>query len=145
MSENQDLQSLEGRHIVAAAETRLAERGYGQLGPANMLALTPAEILNRTIREYLRILVNRKILILSITAACLSIGAFRALTTTPEFTSALRLQIDRNVRVIDTGATENEDPDFMRTQYQLLLSRAIAERTVSELNLGADAGFLKSR
>src|SRR3954453_3706983 len=106
MSENQDLQSLEGRHIVAAAETRLAERGYGQLGPAtNMLALTPAEIINRTIREYLRILVNRKILILSITAACLSIGAFRAVTTTPEFTSTLRLQIDRNVRILDSGAT----------------------------------------
>ena len=148
MSENQDLQGLEGRHIVPAAETRLAERGYGQLGPAlSMLALTPAETLNRTIREYLRILFNRKILILSITAACVAIGAFRALTTTPEFTSSLRLQIDRNVKIIDSGATsaENEDPDFMRTQYQLLQSRAIAERAVSELNLGADAGFLKSR
>ncbi|HVI80261.1 MAG TPA: Wzz/FepE/Etk N-terminal domain-containing protein, partial [Candidatus Acidoferrum sp.] len=131
MSENQDLQSLEGRHIVPAAETRLAERGYGQLGPAtNMLALTSAEILNRTIREYLRILLNRKILILSITAACLAIGGFRDLTTTPEFTSTLRLQIDRNVKIIDSGSTssENEDPDFMRTQYQLLQSRAIAER-----------------
>ena len=148
MSANQDLQRLEGRNIVPAAETRLAERGYGQLGPAiNMLGLTPAENLNRTIREYLRILLNRKILILSITAACVAIGAFRALTTTPEFTSTLRLQIDRNVKIIDSGATsaENEDPDFMRTQYQLLQSRAIAERAVSELNLGADAGFLKSR
>src|SRR4051794_36852971 len=120
MSENhQDLQAPEGRHLVAAAANRLAERGYGQLGPAtNMPDLTQSESLNRHIREYLRILLNRKGLILSITAACVAIGAFRVLTVTPEYTSSLRLQIDRNVaKIIDnsaTAASEDRESDFMR-------------------------------
>jgi capsular exopolysaccharide synthesis family protein len=149
MSDNhQDLQGQEGRQLVAAAANRLAERGYGQLGPA-IPDLTQSENLNRYIREYFRILLNRKGLILSITAACVAIGAFRVLTVTPEYTSTLRLQIDRTVaKVIDSGATgpaETGDPEYMRTQYELLLSRNIAERAVSELNLGADADFLKPR
>src|SRR6185369_5206527 len=89
MSENhQDLQGQEGRQLVAAAANRLADRGYGQLGPA-IPDLTQSENLNRYIREYFRILLNRKGLILSITAACVAIGAFRVLTVTPEFTSTL--------------------------------------------------------
>ena len=108
MSENhQDSPRREHGQLVAAVDTRLAERAYGQLGPAtNILDLTASENLSRNFREYLGILLNRKGLILSIMAACLAIGAFRALTTTPEFTSTLRLQIDRNVaKVIDNGAT----------------------------------------
>ena len=144
MSENGNYARGEGRHLVAAADTQLAERAYRQLGPAtNMPDLTQSEYLNRTIREYLGILLNRKGLILSVTAACLVIGGFRTLTTTPEFTSTLRLQIDRNVaRIIDNSATaaaEDHDSDFMRTNYEVLQSRAVAERAVSELNLGADA------
>ena len=150
MSENGNYGRGEGRHLVAAADTQLAERAYRQLGPAtNMPDLTQSEYLNKTIREYLGILLNRKGLILSVTAACLVIGGFRTLTTTPEFTSTLRLQIDRNVaRIIDNSATaaaEDRDSDFMRTNYEVLQSRAVAERAVSELNLGADADFLKPR
>ena len=62
----------------------------------------------------------------------------------------VRLQIDRNAaKVVDKGNTANQedvyDYDFMKTQYELLQSRAMAERVASALNLGDDADFFKPR
>ncbi|MFX8172451.1 hypothetical protein ABTK94_19280, partial [Acinetobacter baumannii] len=37
------------------------------------------------------------------------------------------------------------DSEFLRTQYELLLSRSMAERAVSALRLGDNEAFLSSR
>lgn len=49
------------------------------------------------ILEIWRIVNKRKLLILSIAAAFLAIGAVRTLMKTPLYTATVRLQIDRNV------------------------------------------------
>jgi polysaccharide biosynthesis transport protein len=100
--------------------------------------------------EYWRILNKRKWLILSIAAAVVALAAARSLMQTPLYTATVRLQIDRNVAQIVKGdnvmpAEDSSDFEFGQTQYQLLQSRAMADRVVSALKLGADADFLKPR
>ncbi len=55
------------------------------------------------IREYLRILDKRKWLILSIVAAFVVLSAVRTLMQTPLYTATVRLQIDREQRVVERG------------------------------------------
>ncbi len=99
--------------------------------------------------EYLRIAVKRRWLILSIVAAALVIGAVTTLMKTPLYTSSVRLQIDRNVAKIVEGGNitpiEGTDIEFMRTQYELLQSRTMAERVASALKLGEDPTFFAPR
>ena len=68
---------------------------------------------------------------------------------TPLYTASVRLQIDRSVaKVIESGdiePTETRDFDFMRTQYQILESRTIAERVASALKLGSDPSIFAAR
>ncbi|TCT03980.1 GumC family protein [Aquabacter spiritensis] len=101
------------------------------------------------ILRYVRILLKRKWLILAITLAFGVIGAVRTMMETPLYTSSVRLQIDRNVaKVVEGGnvtPVEGFDFDFLRTQNELLQSRAIAERVASALKLGNDPDFLSSR
>ena len=82
-------------------------------------------------------------------SAFVTIGAVNTLMKTPLYTSTVRLQIDRNVtKVVEGGNTsplESADSEFMRTQYELLLGRSMAERVVSALKLGEDQEFLKPR
>jgi polysaccharide biosynthesis transport protein len=114
--------------------------GPGIDGPSN---------LQLDLLEYLRIVVKRRWLILSIVAAALVIGAVTTLMKTPLYTSSVRLQIDRNVAKIVEGGNitpiEGPDLEFMRTQYELLQSRTMAERVASALKLGEDPTFFAPR
>ena len=99
--------------------------------------------------EYLRILLKRRWLILSIVAASLVFGAVITLMKTPLYTSTVRLQIDHNVAKIVEGGNitpvEGTDVEFMRTQYELLQGRTMAERVASALKLGEDPTFFQPR
>ena len=99
--------------------------------------------------EYWRIFNKRKWLILSIAAAFVALAAVRTLMQTPLYTATVRLQIDQNVAKIVQGdnvmPTEDSDDAFMRTQYELLQGRTMAERVASSLKLGEDPDFLKPR
>jgi len=68
---------------------------------------------------------------------------------TPLYTATVRLQIDRNVaKIVEQGNVtplEGSDFEFLRTQYELLQSRTMAERVASALKLGNDPDFLKQR
>ena len=120
---------------------RSARRLYGRSrrGPGR----PPASIL----LEYWRIVNRRKWLIAGMAAAFLVFGAVRTLMTTPLYTATVRLQIDRNVaKVVEGGNVtplEGADSRFLRTQYELLKSRAMAERVASALKLGEDADLFK--
>lgn len=96
--------------------------------------------------EYWRILRKHQWRMLAIVIAFTVIGFLRTLMMTPLYTASTRLQIDRNVtRVVENGNVtplESGDSEFLRTQYELLQGSAIAERAVSALRLGDDAGFL---
>ena len=66
-----------------------------------------------------------------------------------EYASTARLQIDRDtVQVVkggDVNPTEASGIEFLRTQYELLQGRTMAERVVSGLRLGEIPEFIKSR
>src|SRR5262245_45691544 len=97
--------------------------------------------------EYLRVLIKRKWLILSIAAAFAVLSTVSALMKTPLYTSTVRLQIEREARVIEGPQVTPQytDWEFMQTQYQILESRQMAERVVAALRLASDADFFKPR
>ena len=141
----------EGGQLVLAAQNLPAARDpYGMLAgyPATGTE-TPGHSYLDIILELWRIVYKRKWLILSIAAAILTIGTVRTLMKVPLYTATARLQIDRNVaKIVNTEGVmpvENADYDFMRTQYELLKSRNMAERVVSSLTLGDDPDLLKPR
>lgn len=105
--------------------------------------------LRALLHEYVRILFKRKWLILAIVVSAVVIGAVRTMMITPLYTSTVRLQIDRNtVKVVEGGSTsplDSGDSDFLRTQYELLQSRAMAERVAGALRLGDDPSFFNPR
>ena len=125
---------------------------YGALGGYRGNAADEHELFGLKLLDYWRILNRRKWLILSIIAAFLALSAVRTLMETPLYTATVRLQIDPNVaRVLENGNVSpveeggDDSSEFMRTQYQVLESRALAERVASALKLGSDADFLGHR
>ena len=99
--------------------------------------------------EYLRILYKRRWLILSMVGAALVFGGLTTLMKTPLYTSTIRLQIDRSVaKIVESGnitPVEGSDLEFMKTQYELLEGRTMAERVASSLKLGQQEDFFKPR
>src|SRR5262249_27405903 len=108
-----------------------------------------AEQLAAKFFESWRIFKKRKWLILSIVAAFVTLNGVRTLMETPLYTATVRLQIDANVANIvehgDNVVPVDTSKDFMRTQYELLQSRTMAERVVSSLSLANDPNFVKAR
>jgi uncharacterized protein involved in exopolysaccharide biosynthesis len=68
---------------------------------------------------------------------------------TPLYSSTARIQIDREPgKIIEGGSTspsEEGGTEFLRTQYEILKSRAMAERVISALRIYEDGDFLKAR
>jgi succinoglycan biosynthesis transport protein ExoP len=144
-----DSRPTAGRLIPAAQAMPVPHSPYGQASAYGGSAPEFSGTFNLDLQEYFRILVRRKWLILSIAGAFLALGIVRTLVTTPLYTAAVRLQIDRNVAKIVEGGNvtpvEGSDFEFLRTQYELLQSRTIAERVASALKLGEDPAFLKPK
>ena len=139
-----------GQLVVPAAQSLPTQ--YDPYGPARGYGTATSderELFGVKVFDYLRIINKRKWLILGITLSFVALSAVRTLMETPLYTAAVRLQIDRNVaRVVESGninPVENADTEFMRTQYQILESRTMAERVASALKLGSDPGFFQSR
>src|SRR5262245_18740095 len=126
----------EGRLVPVTQTVPALRDPYG--GPAGYRGTIPevpepSAALN--LLEYWRVVNKRKWLILSVAGAFLALGTVRTLMQTPLYTSTVRLQIDRNVaKVVEGGnvsPVESSDFEFLRTQYELLQSRTMAERVVS--------------
>jgi capsular exopolysaccharide synthesis family protein len=123
---------------------------YGQLLGYVEPASDSAEQLTAKLFEYWRLFKKRKWLILSIAAAFVTLNGARTVMETPLYTATVRLQIDANVAKIVEGGdnvmpVDTSGADFMRTQYELLQSRSMAQRVVSETSLVGDSDFLKPR
>ena len=108
--------SASGGHLVSAPR-----RGDGQLAG---FAPRQIEFQNATsvnLREYWRIIKKRKWLIGSIISAFVVIGWLQTLMSIPQYSSTVRIQIDRSVsKIIENGSvtpSEVGDGDFLRTQY----------------------------
>ena len=138
-----------GRLVPTGAAVPATPSSYYPTGAAADAAFAAEPGFHLNLLEYWRILNKRKWLIISIAAAVLVLGAVKTLMTTPLYTAAVRLQIDRNIAKIVEGGNvtpaEGSDLEFMRTQYELLNSRTMAERVASSLKLGDDQDFLNPR
>ena len=90
-----------------------------------------------------------KWVILCILLFVMSVGATRTLLATRLYTATTRLEINSAIsRVVqkgDVAPVEGRDFEFLRTQYELLQSRNIAERTVASLKLADDAELVRPR
>ncbi len=147
--------------------------GRKQVAPANAGAATPltrdpytapgypgypgypdaeGENIGVVLQRYVRIFLKRKWLILGLSFFFFSMGTLYALLKTPRYTSTVSVQIDReSSKVLDGGSTAPAAPsgqeglEFQRTQFELLRSRAMAQRVVTALQLHEDEHFLKPK
>lgn len=99
------------------------------------------------LRKYLRVILKHRWLILSFIAVSLLLGLIATYLMTPIYQATATLQIDREaasvVQVEGLQTSENiGDPQFYQTQYELLQSRTLAEKTVASLGLADDQAFL---
>jgi capsular exopolysaccharide synthesis family protein len=89
---------------------------------------------------YWQLLLKRRWLILGIAMSALAAALLITLLTPPVYRASATLQIDREAMqiVLVQGVTSTEasgGDDFLQTQYELLRSRALAERVADTLNL----------
>jgi capsular exopolysaccharide synthesis family protein len=93
--------------------------------------------------DYWHILVKRRWTVLATLAMVFIIALVGTLLTTPIYRSTATLQLERSsMQVVKVGGINTEgspdfsyDPDFQQTQIELLKSRALAERVVSQMGL----------
>ena len=99
--------------------------------------------------NYLQMIWKRRWLVSALALALSAIGTTRALMETPLYTSTVRIQIDREAaRIVDSGGVapaEAADGESLRTQYEILKSRSVAERVAAAIKAGDDADVQEPR
>lgn len=120
--------------------------GFGATGavPSDTRGLEADRI--PVIRQYLRIALRWRYVILGITAACVLLGLIATLLMTPKYTAEATVEISRESnKVTDFQGVEREtsvaDQEFYQTQYGLLRSRSLSERVAVQLHLVDDPSF----
>jgi len=94
---------------------------------------------------YWHILVKRRRLIAGILAGTVAMALLITLMTQPLYRATALMQVDYEAAPIVaqndgvSRASRSYDPEFLTTQYELMRSRALAERVANELNLDAVA------
>jgi len=87
------------------------------------------------------ILVKRRRLIVGVLAAVVALALLYTLMATPIYRATAVLQLEKSgiqvlpVNGIQPGDSIGWDPEFLQTQYELIKSRALAERVANELDL----------
>ncbi len=141
----------EGRALVSGEQGAVAQARLDPYGAAGYGSPQPdgGDGVAVTLRQYLYIVLKRKCLILSVALVFTILGGVRSLMKTPLYMSTVRIQIEREPAKIVEGGTQAPDADysndFLKTQYEVLKSHAIAERVASSLRLAGDASFFKPR
>ncbi|MBB3693791.1 polysaccharide biosynthesis tyrosine autokinase [Sphingomonas sp. BK580] len=98
------------------------------------------------LRQYLRMVVRWRYVILGIMAVCVLLGLIITLLMTPKYTATASIEISReSSKVTDIQGVEREaslaDQEFYQTQYGLLKSRSLSERVAQQLRLVDDPKF----
>ena len=141
----------EGRALVKADPSAVGLHRpdpYTPLG-ADPFATEGSDLAVR-LRQYAYMIIKRKWLLLAIALVFFVLGGVWTLIKTPLYSATVRVQIEREAaKIVEGGATAPaETPgsnDFLKTQYELLKSRGMAERVVSALSLHEDEAFMKPR
>jgi len=92
---------------------------------------------------YWHILVKRRRLIAGVLAGVVAVALLLTLMTQPMYRASALMQVEKEGPpiVATQGAMpfyDGWDPEFLTTQYELLRSRALAERVANEMNLTAE-------
>lgn len=100
------------------------------------------------IRQYMRIAVRWRYVIIGSVVACVLLGLIATLLMTPKYTAETTVEISREAnKVTDFQGVEREasvaDQEFYQTQYGLLKSRSLAERVAAQLRLVDDPKFFE--
>lgn len=98
------------------------------------------------IRQYFRIALRWRYVILGMMAACFLLGLIATLLMTPQYTATSTIEISRESnQVTNFQGVEREtsvaDQEFYQTQYGLLQSRSLSERVAIQLRLVDDPQF----
>lgn len=98
------------------------------------------------VRQYLRMAMRWRYVILGVVAACILLGLIITLLMTPKYTATSVIEISREAnQVTRFQGVEREasiaDQEFYQTQYGLLRSRILAERVAVQLRLIDDPKF----
>lgn len=98
------------------------------------------------IRQYLRIALRWRYVIIGTTIAGILLGLIATLLMTPKYTAVSTIEISREAsKVTGFQGVEREtsiaDQEFYQTQYGLLRSRSLSERVANQLRLVDDPAF----
>lgn len=134
------------RQLPAKIETRRSLQLIADQERALSLELRDPEIEATTsdldFRAYLQILWKRRWTMLGAALIVFVTVLVGTLLMTPIYRASAVLKLDRDtIRVVDVGAMnsvgDDGDRDFYQTQYELLRSRTLMERVVSNMGLAA--------
>lgn len=138
-----------GGLVPVAQQLPMQRDPYSVPVPYGEPAAEAPHVFGFSLHDYIRILIKRKWLILSVVGASIVVGTVTTLMKTPLYTSTIRMQIDPNTaKIVEAGnvnPVEGPNADFMRTQFELLNGRTMAERVASTLKLGDDPSFFQPR
>lgn len=100
------------------------------------------------IRQYLRIAMRWRYVILGAVVSCVVLGLVVTLLMTPKYTATTTIEISReSSQVTNFQGVEREtslaDQEFYQTQYSLLRSRMLGERVALQLGLTDDKAFFE--
>lgn len=114
--------------------------------PPQSATVSPPTDAPSMIRQYMRIAVRWRWVIVGATVACVLLGLVATLLMTPKYTATATIEIAREAnKVADIQGVEREatafDQEFYQTQYGLLKSRALSERVATQLRLVDDPKF----
>lgn len=125
---------------------------HGSAAPVEF-SRTPSDALAQvettpTLRQYLRIAMRWRYVILGATAACALLGLIVTLLMTPKFTASSTIEISRESdKVTNFQGVQQEasiaDQEFYQTQYGLLQSRSLSERVAMQLRVVDDPKFFE--
>ncbi|MGC6399987.1 GumC family protein [Sphingomonas sp. FW199] len=117
-------------------------------GTPNLPAVvTPGDSMP-VIRQYLRMAMRWRYVIIGAVVACVVLGLIITLLMTPKFTATATIEIARESKqVTNFEGMEREtsvtDQEFYETQYGLLRSRVLAERVATQLRVVDDKAFFE--
>lgn len=117
-------------------------------GPTLSAASAPSGDTMPLLRQYLRIAMRWRYVILGAVVGCTLLGLVVTLLMTPKYTATATIEISRESdKVTDFQAVQREatigDQEFYQTQYGLLRSRSLSERVATQLRLVDDPKFFE--
>ncbi len=89
------------------------------------------------VRDYLQVIIKRKGIILSLFILVFLITVIQTYTAIPYYTASSRVLIEKNedTRGLNLGIYYGYDPDFLKTQAEIIKSINVARRVVTSLDL----------